>query len=643
MSTTRDQILTVLRGAASEGIRLPALLDALEMPARDRVAIKELVAALVAEGAVVRLGRGRFALADFGGATPAQPQAVGRIRVHPAGYGFVEREDGAGDVFVPAKYRGTALDGDRVTLYTWEGFKGTEGRVESVLSRGRAKLTGIIEQVGRTFYLNPDDPRISTDFGRIGLEEGPGRARLGECVVVEITQYPTEAVAAMAGRVVRVLGEPDDPRTEIEKILVCADIPTEFPAAVLAEADESPTEVSSADLADRIDLRDRAFATIDPETARDFDDALCIEDGPHGGPRVWVAVADVSHYVRRDQALDSEAQIRGVSVYLPDRVVPMLPFPLSSGICSLLPDVDRCAMVVRLDFKDSGELVDRQFAAAMIRSKARLDYPGVAAALAGDFRGPREHYKKWSDSLERLYALAQTLRGRRRRLGTLEINVPEPKVILDEDDPLRVRDIVRSKGSEGVKGAYELVEEFMIAANEAVGAFFSDRELDTIWRIHAPPDESRIAELAELLDAFGIRVDIDAAQTPLGMSEVLDQVSRLPSARALSFLVLRSLQQAIYSTDNVGHFGLASTEYIHFTSPIRRYPDLVVHRLMKHQLHLEGQASGGAGQATNLRSRSAGRAGGGQLIARAARGGSGARGGLDVSRLFDARSSRRKV
>ena len=514
--------------------------------------------------------------------------------MHPAGYGFVVRDDGFEDVFVPAKYRGAALDGDRVMLYTWQGYKGTEGRVDEVLARGRAKLTGVLERSGGSLFLTPDDPRIATDFGRVGVEGGPGEARLGECVVVDITQYPTDIDARLVGKVAKVLGPPDDPRTEIQKIIICADIPYEMPAEVLAQAEKVPDALVPEDFADRVDLRDRDFLTIDPETARDFDDAVCIEHGPLGGPRVWVAVADVSHYVQPGDALDSEAQIRGVSVYLPDQVVPMLPMRLSAGICSLNPHVDRCAMVVCLDYDSMCRLKETSFAAAVISSSDRLDYPGVAAALSGDFRGRRESYRKWEGELQRLHELAQILRKRRRARGTLELDIPEAKVVLDADDPLLVRDVVRSKGTEGVKVAYQLVEEFMIAANEAVGDFFSSRGLDAVWRIHAPPKEQRVEELAELLGAFGIEVDVDDALTPLGMSKVLDQVNMLPSGQALSFLVLRSLTQAIYDTGNVGHFGLASKEYIHFTSPIRRYPDLLSHRLMKLQLHKEGQASGRA-------------------------------------------------
>ncbi|MFT3699180.1 MAG: ribonuclease R [Kofleriaceae bacterium] len=520
------------------------------------------------------------------------PRFTGRITVHPAGYGFVTVDADGETVFVPAKYRNHSLDGDRVVVDTWPGVRGTEGRVTEVLARGRARLTGILRRVGRAVYLEPDDPRIAADYGRVHLDDAPS-GRDGDAIVVEITRYPDAARREMAAKLLKVLGDPDDPRTEIEKILAVSMIPLEFPDEAQEQAAQTPGELGPSDFADRIDLRSRRFATIDPETARDFDDALCIETGPHGGPRVWVAVADVSHYVRWNDALDREAAIRGVSVYLPDRVIPMLPHQLSSNICSLLPNVDRCAMVVRLDYTHDGEVVDIGYQAAVIKSKARLDYPGVAAALEGDFRGRREQYRGWAGELAQLNTLAQTLRARRMARGSLDLEIAEPKVVLDADDPRLVRDVVKAKGDPAVKGAYQLVEEFMIAANEAVGSFFRKRNATTVWRIHAPPDPDRVAKLAEMLKAYSIDVDLDLATTPLGMKAVLDQIQAKPGAQALSFLLLRTLTQAVWDVVPVGHFGLASGDYLHFTSPIRRYPDLLVHRLLKHQLQKDGMASGG--------------------------------------------------
>jgi ribonuclease R len=629
-----DAIIAALGKGPATGTKVAELAAEFGLNKTEHNRLSKLLAKLVNEGTIERVSRGLYAMpavpaapampampavaaAPAVPAAPAAPEppvvsarateptgqiadedldlgTTGRISVHPAGYGFVELDDGSDDVFVPAKYRGSALDGDRVQLSMWTGYKGTEGKVVRIISRGRAKLTGTLQRAGRAMYLQPDDPRIATDYGYVHLVEGAVSGKVGQAAVVEISRYPSDAQPELYGRLVRILGEPDDPRTEIEKIITCADIPAEFPAEALAQAEHTLQELGPADFADRIDLRDRPFMTIDPEDARDFDDALCIESGPRGTTRVWVAVADVSHYVRTDDPLDREAAIRGVSVYLPDRVIPMLPFPLSAGICSLNPEVDRCAMVVRLDFSKRGRIVNTGFAAAVIRSHARLDYPGVAAALSGDFRGRRMIYRRWAPALEQLNALAGVLRERRLARGSLMLDIPEAKVILDDDDPRLVRDVVRAKGREDVKQAYQLVEEFMIAANEAVGAFFLDRELATVWRVHAPPEADRLEDLAQVLASYGIELDIERAATPEGMKEVLEALAERPEARSLSFLLLRSLKQALYDTQAIGHFGLASLNYLHFTSPIRRYPDLLVHRLLKVHLHREGQASGGA-------------------------------------------------
>ena len=308
---------------------------------------------------------------------------------------------------------------------------------------------------------------------------------------------------------------------------------------------------------------------------------------------MWVAVADVSHYVRWGDALDREAAIRGVSVYLPDRVIPMLPNELSAGICSLNPLVDRCAMVVRLDYTDDGDIVDIGYAAAAIRSKARLDYPGVAAALDGDFRGRREQYRPWLDELTRLNTLARKLRAKRRARGALELEIAEPKVVLDADDPRLVRDVVKAKGDPAVKQAYQLVEEFMIAANEAVGTFFRKRGAPTVWRVHAPPDAgSRRAarRAARRVRHQGRRRGGDDAARHEGTCSTRSRRSR--ARRRCRSCVLRTLTQAVWDTVPIGHFGLASGDYLHFTSPIRRYPDLLVHRLLKYHLHRDGHAVG---------------------------------------------------
>jgi ribonuclease R len=609
LNIDREQVLAALsRARDPRGLRPHELVTELKADEKAKHRVRKLLSDLTEQGVLEKTEGTRYrpvgwiptpqtTLAPRPGAPPRPaPQGTvpGRIRVHPAGYGFVVREDGEDDVFVAARNRGAALDGDRVALSTWLGYKGTEGRVVEVLARGRAKITGTLRGAPRAPYLEPDDPRI---LGHVSLENGAGGARDGQAIVAEILRYPTRPDEPLGARVLHVLGDPDDPRTEVAKVIACAEIPDEFPDDVRQAGERAPDSVSVADEIDRVDLRDRNFLTIDPETARDFDDAVCVEDGPHGPhgsiERLWVAVADVSHYVRPGTALDREARIRGVSVYLPDRAIPMLPHPLSSGICSLNPEVDRLAMVARLDIGSDGAVVDAQMQAAVIRSRARLDYAGVAAALSGDLRGPRARYRDHLPHLERMQRLSHRLRKVRHARGSLDFELPEAVVLLDDDDPKRVRDVKKSRSIPEVKEAYRIIEDFMLAANEAVARYFRDRDLETLWRVHDVPKEERLAEFANLAEGFGIPFDPEDGRSPIKLRAFLENLRGKPMERALSFLLLRSLKQAVYDVVNVGHFGLAAPDYLHFTSPIRRYPDLIVHRLLKNQLRAEGLPAGG--------------------------------------------------
>jgi ribonuclease R len=390
-----------------------------------------------------------------------------------------------------------------------------------------------------------------------------------------------------------VLGDPDDPRTEVEKVLACADVDESFPDDVARIGAGVPTEVRDADRVDRTDLRDVPFTTIDPETARDFDDAVAIESLPGGGTRLWVAVADVSHYVREGTPLDAEALRRGCSIYLPNRAIPMLPEPLSAHICSLVPEEDRLAMVARIDLDRQAQPVASEFFTAVIHSRARLDYPGVAAALGGDTRGKRRKYEPFLPELRAMDSLARHMRAARIARGALNFDLPEPFIELDHDDPRLVRAIRRSRRDPAERQAYSMIEEFMLAANEAVARSFHERNEDTVWRIHDAPDRGRLEDFAVLAQHYGIAVDVDAARTPAGLKVVLDRLRGHPAEKALSFQLLRSLKQATYDVVNLGHFGLASADYLHFTSPIRRYPDLIVHRLLKSRLAGLGKPAGG--------------------------------------------------
>jgi ribonuclease R len=458
-----------------------------------------------------------------------------------------------------------------------------------VLERGRGKLTGRLARTGPILRFEPDDPRVTSPVVvRGGIEAHPGQA-----VLAEITGYPESSEAPIEVRLCKVLGDPDDPRTEVEKTLACADIADEFPAVVAPELAAAPAAVLPDDRRDRADLRHVPFTTIDPETARDFDDAVALEPLPAAGHRLWVAVADVSHYVREGTALDREAQSRGVSVYLPNRAIPMLPEMLSGHLCSLVPSQDRLAMVVRIDFDKSLAITETDFCAAVIHSRARLDYPGVAAAVAGDLRGKRKAYEPFLASLRAMDALARKLRQKRQERGALDLDLPQAVVELDRDDPRLVRDVRRARRDAGERSAYAMIEEFMLAANEAVGRSFQAQDEDTAWRVHEVPDEEKLRAFAQLALRYGIAFDPAEATTPLGLAAVLRRLSGHPAEKPLSMLLLRALKQATYDVVNVGHFGLASPAYLHFTSPIRRYPDVIVHRLLKHRLAGLGKPAGG--------------------------------------------------
>jgi len=515
---------------------------------------------------------------------------TGRIKIHPAGYGFVVPDDKSEDVHISPPNRGAAMDADTVEIESWMGARGFEGRVLRVIERGRAKITGQLVRRGRQQLLQPDDPRIS---GLVGLSGSIPSAKDGLAVVAEITRYPDAPDGPIEAAVLKVLGDPDDPRTEVEKVLAVADVDEGFPDEVERIAAGVGESLSERDRADRTDLRHVPFTTIDPETARDFDDAVAIEKLPHGGSRLWVAVADVSHYVREGSPIDVEARRRGCSIYLPNRAIPMLPEPLSARMCSLVPEEDRLAMVVRIDIDKQGNIGAKDYCAAVIHSQARLDYPGVAAALAGDTRGKRKKYEPFLPALRAMDSLARQLRVARLARGALDFDLPEPFVELDHDDPRLVRAIRKSRRDPGERRAYSMIEEFMLAANEAVASSFQERNEDAVWRIHDAPDRTRLEEFAGLAEHYGIAIDVDDARTPKGLKKVLDRLNGHPAEKALSFQLLRSLKQATYDVVNIGHFGLASADYLHFTSPIRRYPDLIVHRLLKTRLAAMGRPAGG--------------------------------------------------
>jgi ribonuclease R len=527
----------------------------------------------------------------------SQTRAV--LHVNPGGYGFARplSSEETRNVFIPPGYLRGALDGDELEVVYWESEKGLEGRIEEIVKRKRTRVVGVLAKSGGgTWVLEVEDPRL---IWPVLCVDGPGRGDPGKVVVAEIVEYPEDPRPELRVSVTRTIGLAGALETEIQKILIEHRIEDGFAPAVETEAEAVPREVLEVELDNRADLRGLPFMTIDPPDARDFDDAVCVEligsDPTHGDVRLHVAIADVSHYVREGTAVDDEARERYFSAYLPDRAIPMLPHQLSSHMCSLVPNQDRLAMVVSMRVDAAGETSEWIVRAAVIHSRRRLTYGEVATALdAADTPSaeellitpegvamPEKLGKKARNRVFALRACADRLRRARLRRGAIELELAEAKVVLEADDRTRILDVVKSRATKSMARAYNLIEELMIAANEAVGELAVEHALPVVYRVHDKPDVEKLATLTRAAFTLGTKADPEKLLTPRGAQKFLGQLSGKPFATALNMLMLRAMAQAQYSVKNVGHFALASKAYVHFTSPIRRYPDLISHRVMK--------------------------------------------------------------
>ncbi|PRQ03599.1 Ribonuclease R [Enhygromyxa salina] len=510
------------------------------------------------------------------------------LHVNPGGYGFAQplSEEETRGIFIPPGSLRGALDGDELSVVYWESDKGLEGRIEDIVKRKRTRIVGVLTQAGsKQWALEVEDPRLIWPVVCVGGRRG---GEPGKVVVAEIVEYPSGPRPELCVRVQRTIGEPGALETEVQKILIENLIELEFGAAAEREAAQVPTEVREQDLEQRADLRGLAFMTIDPPDARDFDDAVCVEllgdNASNDDFRLHVAIADVSHYVREGTGIDEEARGRCFSTYLPDRSIPMLPHQLSSHMCSLVPKQDRLAMVVSMRVNAAGETSEWQVRAAAIHSRRRLTYAEVATSLDG----AENLGKKARGRVFALRECADRLRRARLRRGAIELDLAEAKVVLEEDDRSRILDVVKSRSSKSMTRAYNLIEELMIAANEAVGELAVEHKLPVVFRIHAKPDLEKLAKLTLAAYALGTKADPDKLVTPRGAQKFLAQLEGKPFAGALHMLMLRAMSQAQYSVENVGHFALASRAYVHFTSPIRRYPDLISHRVLKAWIARQG-------------------------------------------------------
>ncbi len=504
----------------------------------------------------------------------------GRLQLSGKGFGFVIPSDPAEpDVYIPREGMMDAMHGDQVTVRLVERVAMTgrkaEGQIIKVLKRANIRIVGsFIVQKGFSM-LQPTDAKISTEI--LIPKKATNGARKGDQVIVEITRWPLQGKPAEA-TVVEILGRLGEPGVDVLSVMAAHQLPRDFPPAAAQAAERVPALIMPDELTGRRDLRDVATVTIDSEDAKDLDDAVHVERIGTDVFRLGVHIADVSHYVKENSPLDQEARLRGTSVYLVDRVIPMLPHRLSNGICSLNQGEDRLTLSATMDIDRSGRITRYEIFPSVIRVRTRLSYTVVRRILAEQDMVLREQYAPLVPMLEAMEQLADALRQKRARRGAIDFDLPELKVLLDEQG----RTIGIDKRMRTV--AESIIEEFMLAANETVAEHMDKREIPFVYRVHADPDPEKMAKLADLLRSFGQRIGAWTEVRPMDLQKALAWMEGKPEEKMVSTLMLRSLKQARYEAENAGHFGLAAKYYTHFTSPIRRYPDLIVHRLLHETL-----------------------------------------------------------
>ncbi|HSQ67219.1 MAG TPA: ribonuclease R [Polyangiaceae bacterium] len=511
----------------------------------------------------------------------SQAMAEGYLSMTPRGAGFVARE--GGDVFIAPEAIGAGMHGDKVRVsIIARGTRGPEGEVTEVLERGSKRVAGTLRRRGKSAWLEPDDTRIRGPIvlpSAVDMVSGEGNSgRDGDAAVVSITEYPTRSGENPEGKLEAILGAPGELSVEVAKILISEQVEEVHDEQATREADAYGETVPAHMLEGRLDLTHLPLPTIDPEDARDHDDAVWVERTASGGYRAYIAIADVSSYVKPGTKLDEESRLRGCSVYLPNRAVPMLPRALSSNLCSLLPHQIRLCLCAEVELDASGEVVGEKLHRAFMNSRAKLTYGGVARALGLTDKGQEQiEAHKMVDGLRVAYDLSRILRAKRLKRGALDLELPEAKIILDEESG-HPTDVEKRAMDPGVARAYQLIEELMLLANEVVARWLVARKCPTVFRVHAPPDEAKLERFLTLCDQLGFKTDLEAVRDPRELSKLLKSMVGHPKAAVLHGLLLRSLKQATYEVTNIGHFGLASKAYVHFTSPIRRYPDVLVHR-----------------------------------------------------------------
>lgn len=566
---SREEILGILRTAA-EPLDVLSLAAALDVKPEEMDGLTRRLNAMERDGQIKPNRNGHYQL------THHSNFIEGRVSGHREGYGFLTPDDGSDDIFLPEKEMQKVLHGDRVQVR----IAGTdrrgrpEGSIVEVLERANTYVIGRLLNENGVWVVAPEDKRIGQD---ILLHGSPGKAKTGQVVSVELIEQPSRYTQPV-GKIVEVLGDIDDPGMEIEIAVRKYGVPHEFSEAAKKVAAKLPNEVRDADLADRVDLRDIPLVTIDGEDARDFDDAVYCEPvkiGRSKAFRLIVAIADVSHYVKPNDALDKDALERSTSVYFPRRVIPMLPEKLSNGLCSLNPAVDRLTLVCDAVITAKGEIKAYQFYPAVIHSAARLTYTEVAAILANTKGTEAAKRQALVPHLLSLYEVFQALLHARQQRGAIDFETTETYIVCNAAGKIE-QILPRTRND-----AHRLIEECMLAANVCAADLLARHDHPGVYRVHAAPSKEKLTQVRTFLKQMGLHLGGGDTPAASDYAELIPKIKMRPDAVLLQTMLLRSMQQAVYSPENIGHFGLAYEAYAHFTSPIRRYPDLLTHRAIK--------------------------------------------------------------
>lgn len=553
-------------------MRFKDIVGLLQVPKSDKNELKLLLDQLMSKGSIMLDNQGRYRV-------PGDDIKVGTFSGTQRGFGFVILDGEEQDVFIPGDATKGALHGDKVMICIVNGQqtgRRREGKILSIIERGSNEIIGTFEKSKNFGFVLPDNQKFAKDIF-IPKEHTKG-AVTGHKVVVKLTKYG-DATSNPEGRIKEILGHVNDPGVDILSVVRAYDLPVEFPEDVMRILDRIPEEIDQEEAAKRMDIRNVMTVTIDGEDAKDLDDAISISkegDIYHLG----VHIADVTHYVKEGAALDREALKRGTSVYLVDRVIPMLPHKLSNGICSLNPGVDRLALSCLMDIDAKGTVIGHQIVETVIRSDRRMTYTNVAKIINGTDEEVRKEYEDLVPMFLLMQELAEVLRERRHKRGSINFDFPESKIIVDKlGKPIEIKPYERNK-------ATKIIEEFMLIANETIAEDFYWQELPFVYRTHDNPDEEKIKKLAIFINNFGYSIRIGKEDIhPKELQKLLIRIEDTPEEALISRLTLRSMKQAKYTVANTGHFGLSAKYYCHFTSPIRRYPDLQIHRIIKENLH----------------------------------------------------------